>query len=126
MRIAWRLEGHGVRRCALGVLGGLNEHSDAASGASGFDPITSGDPIQPGIPGLGIDHDSLSPHDVLALADQNVSGQRNRLCLHVVDAQIAAGILILTDHDHVAARFYEIRRARSEAAEKRRSPRPPI
>jgi len=47
----------------------------------------------------------LPAQDVLALADHDVSGQRNRLSLHVVDAQIAGGILILTDHGHVAARF---------------------
>jgi hypothetical protein len=70
MRMDRRLEGHGVRRCALGVLGRLNEHSDAVlTGDPGFGSITSGDRHDAGIPGLGIDHDSLSLHDILALAD---------------------------------------------------------
>jgi hypothetical protein len=101
---ARRLEGHGIRRCALGVFSGLNDHTDAViSGDARFDPVTRR--FHPSISGLGIDHNSLAPQDVLALADHDVSGQRNRLCLHVVDAQIPGRILILTDHGHVAARF---------------------
>ncbi len=107
MRMARGLEGHGVRRCALGVLSGLNEYSDAViSGDPGFGAAMSGHPrFHSGIPRRGIDDDSLPPHDVLALADHDVSGQRDRLGLHVVDAQIAAGILILADHGHIATGF---------------------
>ncbi len=62
------LEGHGVRRCALGVLSGLNEYSDAViSGDPGFGAAMSGHPrFHSGIPRRGIDDDSLPPHDVLA------------------------------------------------------------
>ena len=67
-----------------------------AGGDPGFDPVMSGDAgFHPCIPGRCIDHDALPTHDVHALADHDVSGQRNRLCLRIVDAQITAGILIL-------------------------------
>jgi hypothetical protein len=61
---------------------------------SGRKPTTHAG-FHPCIPGRCIDHDALPTHDVHALADHDVSGQRNRLCLRIVDAQITAGILIL-------------------------------
>src|ERR1700685_1831730 len=58
-----------------------------------------------GIAGDGVDYDALAVDDVLALADHDIAGQRDGLGNEIIDAEIAAGILILGDDGDAAARF---------------------
>ena len=65
-------------------------------GAAGFDP---------GGAGYRVDHDPFAMNDVLALADHDIAAQRDGLGLQVIDAKIAARILVLGDDGDAAARF---------------------
>ena len=103
--MARRLERHGACRSALGVLTGCNQHPHS---------VGSGDPglvtgrsagVYTCVTRHRIDHDVLGVQDVLALAHYDISSQRNCLRLHIIDAQITAGVLILGDHGHAAACF---------------------
>src|SRR5580704_8499843 len=91
---------HDIAATAL-ALARLDQRADAARrGAAalvvGFDA---------GVSGHGVDHDALAVDDVLALADHDIAGQRDGLGKEVIDAEIAAGVLILGDDGDAAARL---------------------
>src|SRR5579871_4426191 len=58
-----------------------------------------------GIPRRRIDDYAVAVQNVLALADHHVAGQGYGLFLQVVNAEVAAGILVLGDHRDAAARL---------------------
>jgi hypothetical protein len=68
----------------------------AAALIAGFDARVAGD---------GVDHDALAVDDVLALADHDIAGQGDGLGNELIDAEVAAGILVLGDDGDAAARF---------------------
>ena len=79
----------------------LDQRADAARRAAaalvvGFDA---------GVSGHGVDHDTLAVDDVLTLADHDIAGQRDGFRNEVIDAEVAAGVLILGDDGDAAARF---------------------
>src|SRR5277367_1273177 len=80
--------GHNVRRTApICAFARQNERPDAIlRGRARFEM---------GVAAHGIDHDPIAVQDVLALADHDISGQRNGLLLEIVDAEVAARILVL-------------------------------
>ena len=90
-------KGHDIGRGAVGALARLDErpHPVVSRGA-GFDPR---------VPGRGVDDDPLAMEDVLALADHDVPGQRDRFRLQIVDTEFTARVLIFGDHGDPAARF---------------------
>src|ERR1700722_7950637 len=95
-----RPDRHHVAAAVLALIG-LDQRADAARrGAAalvvGFDTRVAAH---------GVDHDALAVDDVLALADHDIAGQRDGLGNQVVDAEIAAGVLILGDDGDAAARF---------------------
>ena len=58
-----------------------------------------------GIAADGVDHDAIAVQDVLALTDHHIPGQRNRLLFEIVDAEVAARILILGGDSDAAPRL---------------------
>src|SRR5271163_3181434 len=90
-------DGHDVRRPAICALAWQNERTDTVlRGRTRF---------KMGVSAHGVDDDPLAMQDVLALADNNISGQRNRFFLQVVDAEVAARILVLGGDGNAAARL---------------------
>src|ERR1700720_479286 len=97
---AARPDRHDIAAAAL-ALARLDQCADAARRAAaalvvGFDA---------GVAGHGVDHDTLAVDDVLALADHDITGQGDGFGNEVIDAEIAAGILVLGDDGDAAARF---------------------
>ena len=74
-------DGHNVRP-AVGALARQDERADAV--------LRGASKLEVGVAGRRIDDDPLAVQDVLALADDDISGQRNRLLLEIVDAEVAA------------------------------------
>src|ERR1700720_4286145 len=97
---AARPDGHAVAAAVLALVR-LDQCADAARRAAAALIVR----FDAGVSGHGVDHDALAVDDVLALADHDIAGQRDGLGHEVIDAEVAAGILVLGDDSDTAARF---------------------
>src|SRR6185312_17267051 len=80
-------DGHEIGFAAFAVAVRDDQRADAALACarSGLDT---------GITGHRVDNDAFAVDDVLALTDHDISGERDGLAVQVVNAEIAARILI--------------------------------
>ena len=85
----------------LGAFARQDQRADATGGSAWPEPAE----FEMGVAGHRVDHDPFAVQYVLALADHDISGQRDRLLLQIVDAEIAARILVLGDDGDAAARL---------------------
>src|ERR1700722_18417827 len=95
-----RPDRHDIAGAALALVR-LDQRADAARRGAAALVVR----FDAGVSGHGVDHDALAVDDVLALADHDIAGQRDGLGNKVIDAEIAAGVLVLGDDGDAAARF---------------------
>src|SRR5271156_5367001 len=87
-----RPDRHDIAAAVLALVG-LDQRADAAWRGAAALVVR----FDAGISSHGIDHDALAVDDILALADHDIAGQRDGFRKEVIDAEIAASVLVLGD-----------------------------
>src|SRR5271156_1117332 len=95
-----RPDRHDIAAAVLALVG-LDQRADAAW----CGPAALVVRFDAGIFSHGIDHDALAVDEILALADHYIAGHLDCFRKEFIDAEIAAGILVLGDDGDAAARF---------------------